>query len=83
MLEEFYYNLLKRERRVDKTNGRGKIRRMKLVHRVNNRNEQADTYPKIDREGKHEMAETLSKRARKRQRISWSLIPTLDVIIKN
>ena len=29
------------------------------------------------------MAITLSKRARKRQRISWSLIPILDVIIKN
>ena len=50
MVEEFYYNLLKkRERRVEKLNGREK---MKLVCRVNNRNGQADTYPKIERERK-------------------------------
>lgn len=82
MLEEFDHNLLKRERRVEKTSGREKIRRMKLVHRENNRNGQADTYPKIDRK-ENKMAKTLSKRARKRQRISWSLTPILDVIIKN
>ena len=50
MLEEFDYNLLKRERRVEKTNRREKIRRMKLVHRVNDRTGQADTYPKIEKE---------------------------------
>lgn len=49
MLEKFDFNLLKRERRVEKTNGKEKIRRMKLVHRVNDRNGQADTYPKIEK----------------------------------
>lgn len=47
MVEEFYNLLKKRERRVEKLNGREK---MKLVCRVNNRNGQADTNPKIEKE---------------------------------
>lgn len=49
MVEEFYNLLKKRERRVEKLNGREKV---KLVCSVNNRNGQADTYPKIEKENK-------------------------------
>lgn len=41
---------------------------MKSVHRVSDRNGQADTYPKIGRERKYEMTETLKKSARNRHR---------------
>ena len=38
------------------------------IETVNNRNGQADTYPKIGRGRKYKMTETLTERARKRHR---------------